>query len=137
MTWWSRWQRRRRGHRSRGGEEAQHEHCNNDNAHRLSHLLRFSQLSFPQELVDPDRVDGQHGQPDEELQHGEDPVHAHQDDDGLRSFFVRGEGETLRGVATDFNVVVCEHCEHRNARTDDQNPDKSVAWCLVIQLNWW
>lgn len=54
-------------------------------------------------------------------------MRAHQDGDCLQSFFVRGEGETLRGVATDLDVVVCEH---GNPRTDDQNPDKQCGVVL-------
>lgn len=115
----------------RGGEEAQQEHCNNGNAHVhcLSHLLRVSQLPSSQELIDPDGAVEQHSQRDEELQHGEDPVHAHQDDDGVWSFFVRGEEETLRGVAADLDVVVSEH---GNPRTDDQHPDEQWHKCGLM-----
>lgn len=114
----------------RGGEEAQHEHCNDGYAHvhRLSHLLQVPQLPFSQELVDMDGAKEQHGQRDEELQHGEDPVHAHQDGDGRRSFLVGGEEETLRGVAADLDVVVSKH---GNPRTDDQHPDKQCHNCGV------
>lgn len=109
--------------RQRGREEAHHEHCNNGytHTHGLLHLLLVPQLPFSQELVDPDGAEEQHSQRDEELHHGEDAVHVHQDEDGLRSFFVGGEEETLRGVAPELDVVVSEH---GNPRTDDQHPDK-------------
>lgn len=107
-----------------GGQEADQEHDYNGGAHPhgLTNLFRFPHLPLLQEARYPDGAEGQHGEGDHKLQHRQNAVHSHQDDDGPRRLLVGRKEETLGSVPAAFDVAVGQH---GNTRTDDQQPHKN------------
>lgn len=104
------------------GQKANDKHCHDGSTHLhcLPYLVRIPHLSLLQESGDPDGAEQQHSHWDDELHHGQDAVHTHENDDGSRRLFVGREEEALRGVATALDVAVGQH---GNARTSHQHPD--------------
>ena len=105
-----------RGHRAGQEADGKHDHDRRARLHGPPHVLRLVHLPTLQDAEDARRAEEQHGQGHEELQHRQDAVHAHQDEDGPRRLPVGREEETLGLVA--FALDMAER-QHRNPRSDD------------------